>query len=110
MFLGISVLGMWGLILFTEMVPEGPVELTFHLISEFVMALAALAAGILMFRHNRYGKGLGIAAHGMALYSVLNAAGYYAERGELLFPLLFLLLMLASVWSIFQLVIKKEIP
>ncbi len=108
-FLGISVLGMWGLILTTEVVPEGALELTFHLISECLMALAALAAGILIYRKNRYGKGLGIAAHGMALYSVLNAMGYYAERGETLFPLLFLLLMLASAWSITQLVFKKEI-
>lgn len=107
-FLGISILGMWGFILTTEEVPEGPVELTFHLISEFLMALSALTAGILMFRNHRYGKSLGIVAHGMVLYSVLNASGYYAERGETLFPLLFLLLMLVSLWSIAQLVIKKE--
>ena len=103
LFLGIAVLGMWGAILASSALPEGPVELTFHLISETLMALAALASGILMLRGRRYGKMTGVVAHGMVIYSVLNAAGYYAERGERLLPALFILLMLGSAWSIFVL-------
>ena len=105
--IGISILGMWGLILTTEEVPEGPLELTFHLISEFLMALAVLVAGILILKKHNLGRGLGLAAHGMVVYSVLNAAGYYAERGETVLPLLFIVLMGASLWCIILLMNKK---
>jgi hypothetical protein len=106
-FLGISVLGMWAVILSTQEVPEGPAELTLHLIAEFLMALSALAAGIGILLKKRFGKGLCLAAHGMVVYSVLNAAGYYAQRGEYLLPLMFMLLLLASLWSISLLVLHK---
>ncbi len=108
LFLGIAILGMWGAILASSALPEGPVELTFHLISETLMALAALASGILILRGRRYGKMTGVAAHGMVIYSVLNAAGYYAERGERLLPALFILLMLGSAWSIFVLITSSK--
>ena len=38
LFLGVSVLGLWTLILITGEIPEGPLEFTFHLISEILMA------------------------------------------------------------------------
>lgn len=104
---GISIISMWALILTTEEIPEGPVELTFHLIAEFLMALATIVAGILILRKHNLGRGFALAAHGMVIYSVLNAAGYYAERGESIFPLIFILLMLVSLWCIIQLMNKQ---
>ena len=37
-FIGIAVIAMWTMILFTQNPPEGRTELTFHLLSEFIMA------------------------------------------------------------------------
>lgn len=79
-FIGVSVIAMWVLILSTEVLPEGKTELSFHLISEFLMALICLISGIQILRRSRLGKLLNITGLGMVLYSVLNAAGYYGEK------------------------------
>ncbi len=104
MFLGTAILGLWIFILITGEIPEGPVEFTFHLISEFLMAIGCLAAGILMLRNSRSGSLIAVAAHAMVIYSVLNAAGYYGERGEIAFPILFMVLMAASAVVLFILI------
>jgi len=48
--IGISVLGMWCLILLSEGVPEGTFEITFHLFSEFLMANLLIAGGYMSLR------------------------------------------------------------
>jgi phosphotransferase system glucose/maltose/N-acetylglucosamine-specific IIC component len=108
LFLGIAILGLWGAILVNGEIPEGPVEFSFHLISEILMAAGCMAAGILMLRHNSTGTLLGIASHAMVIYSVLNAAGYYAERGQIYFPILFMMLLAASV-AILTLLVKQKL-
>jgi len=37
--IGISVLCMWGMIILTGGIIEGPIQISFHLVSEFLMAL-----------------------------------------------------------------------
>jgi hypothetical protein len=61
------------------------------------MAVGCLTAGILIIRKNRSGIVLAVAAHGMVSYSVLNAAGYYAERGEIIFPQMLMVICIMSV-------------
>lgn len=95
--LGISILGLWGLILTTEVIQEGKTEFSFHLVSELLMALVCIAAGIMMTRKHRVGIPLILAGHGMVIYSLLNATGYYAERGEIIFPVMFGTLLVLSV-------------
>ena len=73
-FLGISVITMWIMILQTETPPQGRIELSFHLFSEFLMALLCLVSGILMLRNKPMSKILNILVLGMVIYSVLNAA------------------------------------
>ena len=80
--LGLAVLGLWALILSGGALPEGRTELAFHLTSELLMALAAIASGVLLLRRARVAPSASAAAHAMVVYSTLNAAGYYAERGE----------------------------
>ncbi len=52
-FIGISVMVMWTLILLTGQPPEGKTELSFHVFSEFLMALLCLGSGILLLKKGR---------------------------------------------------------
>lgn len=104
--LGVSISGMWIIILLNGEIEEGRVEFLFHLFSEFLMALTCFSAGILTLRKHFSGIGLSIAGHAMLIYSVLNAAGYYAERGNVMFPVLFIVLFLLSLIFIYFLVKK----
>ena len=97
-FIGIAVIAMWTMILFTQNLPEGKTELTFHLLSEFIMALLCLISGILILRNKSIGKFLSILGLGMVIYSVLNAAGYYGENNDLQIMIMFIaLLILTSI-------------
>ena len=95
-FIGIAVTGSWVLILSSGEVEEGQTEITFHLISEFIMAIFCFVSGILILKKHPLGNILNIIGLSMILYSVLNDAGYYGERNELAFTVLFILLFLVS--------------
>jgi len=95
-FLGISVMGMWIAILISDKIPEGHTELSFHLLSEILMALLCVSGGLLQLIKNRSPAPVSATGFGMALYSVLNAAGYYGERGDYAFSALFATLFLVT--------------
>ncbi|MFC0877556.1 hypothetical protein ACE01N_13225 [Saccharicrinis sp. FJH2] len=100
-FLGVSIIGMWIMILSTEGITEGNTEITFHLASEFTMALFCLISGIMLLKNMRHSKEINILGHGMVLYSVINAAGYYGERGDSPFVVMFLIIFCLSTASLF---------
>jgi len=97
---GISVIGMWAMILSSGNLPEGKTEISFHLASEFLMALLCLISGILLLRGKSAGKILNITALGMVVYSVINAAGYYGERDNPAMMLMFIVLLLLTVTAL----------
>lgn len=103
--LGVAVMLMWVIILLNGELPEGKTELTFHLASEYLMALFCLLSGFLLLRGKRIGRRLSFVAFGMVIYSVTNAAGYYGERGEkgtmLMFMVLLGLALLAILLQLF---------
>lgn len=82
-------------------VSEGKTEMTFHLVSELLMALLCIFSGLyLLGGHKKWIK-VNLIAHGMVVYSVLNAAGYYGQKEELSMMLMFLVLLLLSLTSVF---------
>ena len=100
-FVGISVIAMWTMILLTETPKEGKTELSFHLFSEFLMALLCLASGILLLRKKPISRLLNILGLGMVIYSVLNAAGYYGEKNEIPMMIMFIVLLILTSVAIF---------
>ena len=100
-FIGVSVITMWTMILLTETPKEGKTELSFHLFSEFLMALLCLASGILLLRKKLISRLLNILGLGMVIYSVLNAAGYYGEKNEIPMMIMFIVLLVLTSVAIF---------
>lgn len=102
-FIGLAVIGLWVMILATGSITEGSVEMTFHLISKFSMATLSIIAGILLLLKSHGGFYLTFTSLGMIIYSVLNAAGYYGQRNDLAFLMLFIGLLLFSVIALITL-------
>jgi hypothetical protein len=102
--IGVAVILMWIMILLRQEIPEGKIEMIFHLVSEFVMAFLILISGFMLIYKHRMGKLLNIAGLGMVLYSVLNAAGYYGESDNaammIMFSLLFLFTFIAVILNL----------
>ena len=95
--MGICIIAMWLIILRGSSLPEGRTELSFHLASEFLMATLCIVGGILVLRRRHPGRLLNMAALGMLIYSVLNAAGYYGEREETPMMIMFIVIAIASL-------------
>ena len=78
----------------------------FHLMSEFLMACFCIVSGIKILLKHRQSFLINSAAHGMVVYSVANAAGYYGEKGN--WPITVMFLFLFSVSLIIIVINSKE--
>jgi uncharacterized membrane protein len=81
----IAMLGMWTALIAGGEVDElddAPLEMTYHLAAELATAVLLLVAagGLLMVKP--WAPSMFFLAAGMLLYTVVNSAGYYAERGN----------------------------
>lgn len=106
-FLGVTVLLMWTFILVSKDIEEGKREMLFHLFSEVLMAVLSITSGFVLLKKGK--SNLIIAAHAMVIYSVLNAAGYYLEKGEQLMTSLFLILFLLSLTILTFITLKFDL-
>lgn len=95
-FLSVAIIGYWIMTLLSERYPEGRIEIAFHVFSELLMASICLLSGIFLLMKNKLGKKLSIIGFSMILYSVLNAAGYFGERNELILTAMFMALFLIT--------------
>ncbi len=107
--IGVSVIAMWVFILLNESLPEGKTELTFHLFSEFMMAFCCLISGLFLLKKKLNGKLLNVLGLGMMIYSVLNAAGYYGERGDIPMMILFFGIFILTLAAVFFHLKKKSV-
>ena len=107
--ISISVLGMWTMTLLTGDITEGPVEISLHLAAEFLMAILLLACGIGLLTGKTYARKLFLVSNGMLIYSVLNAAGYFGQRGNLPAMIMFLVLfIISSVFLVKEVFLKRR--
>jgi|WetSurMetagenome_2_1015567.scaffolds.fasta_scaffold136078_2 hypothetical protein len=107
-FIGISVIGMWLKILQTQTPTEGETEFSFHLFAEFLMATVCIVGGYLQLLKARYAKPISFVGLSMVIYSVLNAAGYYGERGVTAMMVMFICLFITSVIALVLILVDKK--
>ena len=80
--IGIAMLCMWLLLLVKKEVPElntKPTQIFFHLVAEFLTSLMLIIGGIRFIMNQSWGVALFFIAIGMAIYSTINAAGFYGQ-------------------------------
>lgn len=108
-FIGISVMGMWCMILLSNGTTEGLIEIFFHLFSEFLMAVLLLLGGIGLLKERNYGKTVFFISNGMLVYSVLNAAGHYGQRGSFIMTGMFMLFFITSSVFLILSIVKQDL-
>ncbi|MFB6197363.1 MAG: hypothetical protein ABEI52_03705 [Halobacteriaceae archaeon] len=97
--IGITMASMWIVFYVAGAIPEltsAPMEIGSHLIAEGLTASFLLAAGYGLFRSRHWATSVLLFALGMLLYTVINSAGYFAQRGELVMVGMFTLLTLTT--------------
>jgi len=99
--IGITMLGMWFFLLIKREVPDlktKPTQIFFHLIAEFITAVMLILGGIGFIMNQPWGMAIFFIAIGMAIYSTVNAAGFYGQLKD--WPM-FITLMVFTIISLF---------
>ena len=82
---GIGMIGQWGFFLITGQVPElesEPIRIRFHLVAEFLTALALIVGGLALLMEQAWGSQIYLVALGMLFYTIIVSPGYFAQKGE----------------------------
>ena len=98
--IGVTMLGMWVLLLFKREVPElktKPTQIFFHLAAELLTAVVLIIGGIGFIMNQPWGLMIFFIAIGMGIYSTINAAGFYGQLKD--WPM-FITLMVFTVFSL----------
>ncbi|MCU4718732.1 hypothetical protein [Halapricum hydrolyticum] len=97
---GTFMLGFWIVLLVAGDIPElttAPYEIAYHLLAEFLTAVALLASGIGLLGGRSLARRLYPVALGLLLYTVVNSAGYYAQLGDVAMVGMFTVLTVATL-------------
>ena len=98
--IGIGILGLWTMLLLTKKVPElktEPVAIAFHITAEIIMGILSLLSGISLLIGLSWAPYFFILAMGLVIYAVINSAGYYGQRKQWAFVIMFGIILIASV-------------
>jgi hypothetical protein len=98
--IGIGIIGLWTMLLRTKQVPESktePIAIRFHIAAEMVMGILSLISGIFLLIGLSWAYFLFILAMGLVIYAVINSAGYYGQRKQWPFVIMFGIILIASV-------------
>jgi hypothetical protein len=96
---GIGIIGLWLMLLLTNQVPElktEPVAIKFHITAEITMGILSLLSGIFFLIGFSWAPYFFILAMGLVIYAVINSAGYYGQKKEWTFVLMFGIILIAS--------------
>jgi hypothetical protein len=108
---GLLILGMWSFFLVSDQVPEletEPFRISFHLAAEFTTAISLVTGGIGLIRNLSHARNVYFVATGMLLYSLIVSPGYYAQKGQWAFVVMFTLLIVLTLISVAKVVRIKE--
>jgi hypothetical protein len=89
---------MWIFLLGKREVPElrtKPTQIFFHLVAELLTSITLILGGVGLFMDQPWGVALFFIAIGMAIYSTINAAGFYGQLKD--WPMFIVLLVFTFV-------------
>ena len=108
---GLLMLGMWSFFLVSGQVPEletEPFRISFHLAAEFVTAISMVTGGSGLLMNLPRARNLYFVATGMLLYSLIVSPGYYAQKGQWAFVVMFIVLIVLTLISAMKVVHIKQ--
>ena len=100
--IGIAMLSMWIFLLGKREVPElttKPTQIYFHLVAELLTSVALIIGGIGLIMNQSWGVAIFFISIGMAIYSTINAAGFYGQLKD--WPMFIILIVFTIISLIF---------
>jgi len=84
----------------TNQIPELKTEsvaIGFHITAEITMGMLSLLSGIFLLIDLSWARYLFIFAMGLVVYAVINSAGYYGQKKQWSFVIMFGIILIVSI-------------
>jgi len=111
LFMGISMISIWIMFYFTDEIPElqtKPIELGMHVAAEILTALLLIIGAIGLLTNKKWSLNIHLISIGMLIYTLIMSPGYFLQRGDIAFVLMFTLFLILAVTLTILLLIKES--
>ena len=101
---GLGMIAQWTASYLSKKIPElktEPIRIWFHIAAEMVTALCLISAGIGLLINLSWSAPLYLVASGMLFYTAIVSPGYFAQKGNWNWPVIFAILIALGIINIF---------
>ena len=101
---GLGMIGQWTASYILKQIPElktEPVRIWFHIAAEMTTALCLIGAGIGLLSGKTWSTSLYLIASGMLFYTAIVSPGYFAQKGQWGWLLMFGIILILGITGIF---------
>jgi len=100
---GIGMIGQWTVSYLSKQIPElksEPIRIGFHLAAEIATAISLIVSGIGLLTKQTWSVPLFLVASGMTFYTAIVSPGYFAQKGQWGWLVMFGIIILLNMISI----------
>ena len=100
---GLGMMGQWAASYRTGQIPElvdEPIRIGFHIAAEIITAVALVISGIGLLLRQPWANSLYLIAAGMLFYTAVVSPGYFAQKGQWAWLIIFAVLITLGLVSI----------
>lgn len=101
---GLGIIGVWVMLLTTGNDPQLqneletiPLSITMAIVSDVLTGIALVTGGIGLLMSREWSIKVFLLSMGFLFYSVINAAGFYGQRGDIAFVIMFAVIFIVAV-------------
>jgi hypothetical protein len=100
---GVGMIGQWTVSYVTKRIPElhsEPVRISFHIVGEMATAIILIVGGVGLLTATSWAPALFLISIGMLLYTAIVSPGYFAQKGQWIWVLIFGVLIALGIIAI----------
>lgn len=104
---GMGMIGQWVMSYISKQIVElktEPIRILFHITAEMVTAFCLIICGIGLLLNLDWGIPVFLVAMGMLFYTSIVSPGYFAQKGNWLWLVMFAVIIICGIISIFLVV------
>jgi len=101
---GLGMIGQWTASFVTKQIPElktEPIRIWFHIVAEIITALCLIVGGVGLLVAQAWSVPLYLVASGMLFYTAIVSPGYFAQKGQWGWLIMFGMVLALGVTGIF---------
>ncbi len=100
---GLGMIGQWAASYRSGQIPElvdEPIRIGFHIVAEMITAVALIIGGVGLLLRQSWANPLYLVAVGMLFYTAVVSPGYFAQKGQWTWLIIFTVLIILGLVSI----------